>query len=107
MRHGSPPRLLALQSILSPNRRESLPTLSAGVRITGVEAAFGSSNILQRQGSRSVPCPRTGLILTCDGPSLTISWSLCAPTCTMMKVVHGAQGKSAREDGTRPCSDDL
>ena len=27
MRHGSPPRLLALQSILSPNRRESLPTL--------------------------------------------------------------------------------
>jgi hypothetical protein len=35
MRHGSPPRLMALQSILSPNRRESLPTPSAGVRITG------------------------------------------------------------------------
>src|SRR3954447_24076139 len=34
MRHGSPPRLTALQSILSPNRRESLPTPSAGVRIT-------------------------------------------------------------------------
>src|SRR6185369_15510793 len=34
MRHGSPPRLLALQSILSPNRRESLPTPSAGDRIT-------------------------------------------------------------------------
>src|SRR3954465_1098740 len=34
MRHGSPPRLLALQSILSPNRRESLPTPSAGVRIS-------------------------------------------------------------------------
>src|SRR3954451_14121466 len=33
MRHGSPPRLMALQSILSPNRRESLPTPSAGVRI--------------------------------------------------------------------------
>jgi len=33
MRHGSPPRLLALQLILSPNRRESLPTPSAGVRI--------------------------------------------------------------------------
>src|SRR5215212_8673132 len=33
MRHGSPPRLLALQSILSPNRRESLSTPSAGVRI--------------------------------------------------------------------------
>src|SRR3954449_10156271 len=38
MRHGSPPRLMALQSILSPNRRESLPTPSAGVRIT---ALFG------------------------------------------------------------------
>src|SRR3954469_1885267 len=34
MRHGSPPRLLVLQSILSPNRRESLPAPSAGVRIT-------------------------------------------------------------------------
>src|SRR4051794_35448123 len=33
MRHGSPPRLMALQSILSPNRRESLPAPSAGVRI--------------------------------------------------------------------------
>src|SRR3982751_1265872 len=37
MRHGSPPRLLALQSILSPNRRESLPTPSAGVRITSLD----------------------------------------------------------------------
>src|SRR3954453_8871070 len=35
MRHGSPPRLLALQLILSPNRRESLPTPSAGVHMTG------------------------------------------------------------------------
>src|SRR3954453_22370068 len=34
MRHGSPPRLMALQSILSPNRRESLPTPSAGVRMS-------------------------------------------------------------------------
>src|SRR3954454_18244040 len=33
MRHGSPPRLMALQPILSPNRRESLPTPSAGVRM--------------------------------------------------------------------------
>src|SRR4051812_42682248 len=37
MRHGSPPRLMALQSILSPNRRESLPTPSAGVRMTGAK----------------------------------------------------------------------
>src|SRR3954471_4114310 len=35
MRHGSPPRLMVLQSILRPNRRESLPTPSAGVRMTG------------------------------------------------------------------------
>src|SRR3982751_3824783 len=42
MRHGSPPRLLALQSILSPNRRESLPTPSAGVRMTRPpDSAFG------------------------------------------------------------------
>src|SRR3954452_12764240 len=33
MRHGSPPRLLVLQSILSPSRRESLPTPSAGDRM--------------------------------------------------------------------------
>src|SRR4051794_38157215 len=33
MRHGSPPRLMALQPILSPNRRESLPTPSVGVRL--------------------------------------------------------------------------
>src|SRR3954466_4768948 len=39
MRHGSPPRLMAFQSILSPNRRESLPTPLAGVRITLTEAA--------------------------------------------------------------------
>src|SRR5215207_4887767 len=36
MRHGSPPRLMALQPILSPNRRESLPTPSAGDRMTGM-----------------------------------------------------------------------
>ena len=33
MRHGSPPRLMALQPILSPNRRESLPTPSARDRM--------------------------------------------------------------------------
>src|SRR4051794_31820551 len=41
MRHGSPPRLLALQSILSPNRRESLPTPSAGVRIRSLFRKVG------------------------------------------------------------------
>src|SRR3954468_7917144 len=40
MRHGSPPRFMALQSILSPNRRESLPTPSAGDRMTRRAADF-------------------------------------------------------------------
>src|SRR3954463_4673815 len=40
MRHGSPPRLMALQSILSPNRRESLPTPSAGVRIMELQEHY-------------------------------------------------------------------
>src|SRR5437762_3559776 len=44
MRHGSPPRLMALQSILSPNRRESLPTPSAGVRIK--PRAFASRSLI-------------------------------------------------------------
>src|SRR4051794_14467731 len=52
MRHGSPPRLLALQSILSPNRRESLPTPSAGVRITGYLLADPGA------GRRGLPCER-------------------------------------------------
>src|SRR4051812_39543966 len=43
MRHGSPPRLRALQSILSPNRRESLPTPSAGVRMTAAYREPGHS----------------------------------------------------------------
>src|SRR3954469_23864613 len=41
MRHGSPPRLLVLQSILSPNRRESLPTPSAGDRMRGLARRHG------------------------------------------------------------------
>src|SRR3954462_13583300 len=41
MRHGSPPRLMALQSILSPNRRESLPTPSPGIRIRSLFRKVG------------------------------------------------------------------
>src|SRR4051794_35000861 len=44
MRHGSPPRLTALQSILSPNRRESLPAPSAGVRMSGPKVSTGHHN---------------------------------------------------------------
>src|SRR5215210_7755261 len=55
MRHGSPPRLMALQSILSPNRRESLPTPSAGVRMI---RGFHSVSLLLRKAAP------TGVILT-------------------------------------------
>src|SRR3954454_16224545 len=44
MRHGSRPRLMALQHILSLNRRESLPTPSAGDRITSsIRVALGGT----------------------------------------------------------------
>src|SRR4051794_13736792 len=42
MRHGSSPRLMAFQSILSPNRRESLPTPSAGVRMRSLFRKVGA-----------------------------------------------------------------
>src|SRR4051812_6709402 len=54
MRHGSPPRLMALQSILSPNRRESLPTPSAGVRITTEPSYAPHRAIAAAAGYRAV-----------------------------------------------------
>src|SRR4051812_20121064 len=59
MRHGSSPRLLALQSILSPNRWESLPAPSAGDRMSGTLAtlclaALGASALAQTSVYRSV-----------------------------------------------------
>src|SRR3954454_2137024 len=58
MRHGSPPRLMALQSILSPNRRESLPTPSAGVRImNAIERAVPAPElevVVHRRARRQV-----------------------------------------------------
>src|SRR3954465_16062560 len=56
MRHGSPPRLMALQSILSPNRRESLPTPSAGVRI------------IQREAGRATQRTDNGALFFCCFP---------------------------------------
>src|SRR3954449_2790091 len=50
MRHGSPPRLMALQSILSPNRRESLPTPSAGARISPERRRQAVIGIRERYG---------------------------------------------------------
>src|SRR4051812_43862201 len=60
MRHGSPPRLMALQSILSPNRRESLPTPSAGVRIIHRESPHGG--ILHLPGSGSTLTAKWGAL---------------------------------------------
>src|SRR5215218_8232471 len=58
-RHGSSPRLLALQSILSPSRRESLPAPSAGVRIIRCENAskFQTLQDIDRPGVKAVVNP--------------------------------------------------
>src|SRR3954452_18503952 len=73
MRHGSPPRLMALQSILSPNRRESLPTPSAGVRITPVSAAQRILRHHAPDGPRIVVVDRQG------------RWS-CWPTVVLLNL---------------------
>src|SRR5215207_3701215 len=56
MRHGSPPRLMALQSFLSPNRRASLPTPSAGVRMTALweDLRLDTPSFLPRQVRRDL-----------------------------------------------------
>src|SRR3954470_8577337 len=61
MRHGSPPRLLALQSILSPNRRESLPAPSAGVRMIPLVGASRASDVLLVQ---LIPTDHAGVPVT-------------------------------------------
>src|SRR5689334_17158844 len=63
LRHGSPPRLLALPSILSPNRRESLPTPSAGVRMTGCfipQTGMNEDNATYPSTRTISPSERTG-----------------------------------------------
>src|SRR3954463_14807602 len=54
MRHGSPPRLLAFQSILSPNRRESLPTPSAGGRIMQIAGKNGIGRRIRNRRAAQV-----------------------------------------------------
>src|SRR3954463_9541495 len=66
MRHGSPPRLLAFQSILSPNRRESLPTPSAGGRITQAPHVGRDDGVRLRQPRYDVPPFIRGLRDTVD-----------------------------------------
>src|SRR5215207_9844577 len=61
MRHGSPPRLMVLQSILSPNRRESLPAPSAGVRMIPLVGASRASDVLWVQ---LIPTDHAGLPVT-------------------------------------------
>src|SRR5690348_1197341 len=60
MRHGSPPRLLALQSILSPNPRESLPTPSAGVRIRDFDGS-GPQSYFELNSSSRRDCAGVGM----------------------------------------------
>src|SRR3954453_20482466 len=71
MRHGSSPRLMALQSILSPNRRESLPAPSAGDRITPDERIA----LTRLSRSPSAPAaqvePPRALLAIGDGASYT------------------------------------
>src|SRR4051794_22417970 len=66
MRHGSPPRLLALQSILSPNRRESLPTPSAGVRIIGQLRVAPEANEITAALTLLKTLPIEGAIISGD-----------------------------------------
>src|SRR4051794_31000504 len=100
MRHGSPPRLIALQSILSPNRRESLPTPSAGVRITANLAAILRNDLCPAcapaSGSTWV-CPTdTGScpLAWCRkaGPRAAQAWVVAAGLCG----VRGGEGYFTR-----------
>src|SRR5215210_625252 len=70
MRHGSPPRLMALQSILSPNRRESLPTPSAGNRISHVVNNAGITGQSSRLEAASADTIRTCIDLNVTGALL-------------------------------------
>src|SRR3954467_13628975 len=72
MRHGSPPRLKAFQSILSPNRRESLPTPSAGVRMTrsAISVRPGPALLPWRIAYRAFAVSAPHLGLTLDLPEL-------------------------------------
>src|SRR3954447_4787599 len=75
MRHGSPPRLMALQSILSPNRRESLPTPSAGVRMSyqGISDA-AALTFMDRHGRAQWQDLARGLQHQPSSQSLTTHW---------------------------------
>src|SRR3954447_14777894 len=82
MRHGSPPRLMALQSILSPNRRESLPTPSAGVRMTSrTDSEFGSTLFIDDAETRLER-------LTQHVAEVVSSWSM-APVVEAYQALRG------------------
>src|SRR3954453_11237650 len=72
MRHGSPPRLMALRSIRSLNGRESLPAPSPGDRITHPASVAGSppSATAAARHSERAPLWRMGLLREAPGPLL-------------------------------------
>src|SRR5215210_3283566 len=74
LRHGSPPRLMALQSILRPNRRESLPAPSAGNRMTPLCVAIYARVSSEQQATSNTINSQIAALearLTQDGLCLT------------------------------------
>src|SRR3954463_7514260 len=100
MRHGSPPRLMALQSILSPNRRESLPTPSAGVRMSGSKAGMArpySQDLRDRviEATGNGKSARQAAVRFDVGVSTAIKW---------VERLRDSGERSARRQGRRPGS---
>src|SRR5215207_3581466 len=63
MRHGSPPRLMVLQSIRSPNRRKSSPTPSAGVRMSQLYIGGLLEGLGREMGCAALPARAVGELL--------------------------------------------
>src|SRR3954471_14226864 len=102
MRHGSPPRLMALQSILSPNRRESLPTPSAGVRMIAAARPEISDAHAGLEAER--PNDLAGFI---NGIALLLGrpdWAddLCDRTIRLRKGARRDAGRPQRADAVCP-----
>src|SRR4051812_16545422 len=93
MRHGSPPRLMALQSILSPNRRESLPTPSGGVRMNPLGLYDIDRNI------RAVGRAYKKLIH--DWRAVLPTQSVCLTVPLVGPNEHGEEWAVRRADGMR------
>src|SRR3954447_6480220 len=101
MRHGSPPRLMALQSILSPNRRESLPTPSAGVRITAVDLeSTGPSSCSKQTTIGSERLPSWTAATERHGPTLKYDQARgCCPGATPTDFYRARLVRALRNAG--------